>query len=129
MQEITKPSGNKAPVVRLPWGGMMCPSIQLSAAALTSILQRAVMFGVAWGALSAMQKHQMGSGVLDVGEATGVSFVHGFDLRGGASQQEAEESFLRSIDKRCRHLPASTNGHLLVSCLFLCASCTHLQGA
>jgi hypothetical protein len=39
--------------------------------------------------------------VLDVGDATGISVVHSCDSQSRmASQQEAEESFLRSIDKR-----------------------------
>lgn len=98
--------------------------VPLCAAALEVTIRRAVAFGVAWGALSAMEKHQLGAGVLDVGEATGVSAVHSCDSQVGvASQQEAEESFLRNIDQRCvaEMLPGC---FVVVRCSFIVWKCT-----
>jgi hypothetical protein len=102
MQPLTEADCSESqPVLRLPWGGMVALGVPMCDAALEATIRRAVAFGVAWSALSAMEKHVLGAGVLDVGDATGISVVHSCDSQSRmASQQEAEESFLRSIDKR-----------------------------
>lgn len=116
------------PVARLPWGGMVCPVVPMCAAALEATMRRAVAFGVSWSALSAMERHQLVNRVLDVGDAAGVSPVHSCDSQAGTtSQQEAEESFLRNIDKRCVAEPTCNQSSVSRDWHTACVKCAILN--
>ena len=86
----------------MPWGGMACLERACSWRRLRGIAARVCRFGAEWAALSAMQRFQVGGGLLALDAASGLSIVHGghHAAAAAATQVEEEGCFLRSIDRR-----------------------------
>lgn len=93
--------GTKGGAARMPWGGMACLEGPCSRRRLRGIAVRTCRFGSEWAALSAMQRFQLGGGVLDLDAASGLSLLHPGSSTSAATQVEEEGCFLRSIDRRC----------------------------
>lgn len=89
----------------MPWGGMACLEGPCSRRRLRGIAVRTCRFGAEWSALSAMQRFQLGGGVLDLDAASGLSLLHPGSNISAATQVEEEGCFLRSIDRRCAAIP------------------------